>query len=199
MEINLPVVYIRQIREFIELIGFETRNKYEIAGPTQPIGYAAEQNKGIWGWLGRQFFGHWRSFEISVFDMQRQMILRCRHPFRFFFQKFEIETASGRPLGFLQQRFAIFQKRFDIHFVGSNEVLEMNSPFWKFWTFPIFSRGQEVATIQKKWSGAFDEIFMDSDKFRVVYNSPSLSNDQKLVILAAAFFVDLQYFEKKAR
>lgn len=199
MKLQDPVLYIRQVREFVELIGFETRNKYEISDSTSQIGFAAEQNKGIWGFIGRQFFGHWRTFEVAVFNNQKEIVLRCHHPFRFLFQRFEVESAEGRPLGFLQQRFAFFRKRFDLHFYDSQEVMEMNSPFWKFWTFPVFSRNQEVALIEKRWSGTFDEIFMDSDKFRIVFKSPSLTNEQKLVILAAALFTDLQYFERKAR
>lgn len=56
-----------------------------------------------------------------------------------------------------------------------------------------------MALIQKRRSGLLEEAFLDSDKFRIVYENPNLSNEQKLVILGAAFFVDIQDFERKAK
>lgn len=44
---NLTTIRIKQIKEFAELFGFETRNKYSIQSiDGQPIGFAAEQGKG---------------------------------------------------------------------------------------------------------------------------------------------------------
>ncbi len=66
---NYSKLIIRQRRELFELIGFETRNKYEICDADKNvIGFCAEQNKGILGFLFRQFLGHWRSFEIHFYD-----------------------------------------------------------------------------------------------------------------------------------
>ncbi len=75
--------------------------------------------------------------------------------------------------------------------------MNMNSGFFKFWTFPILQKEIEVAKIQKKWSGGLTELFTDKDTFMVELSS-TLNNDTKLIILAAAIFVDLQYFESKA-
>lgn len=199
MHIESNEIYVKQLRELIELIGFETRNKYQIMSPQKTlIGYAAEQNKGILGFIGRQFLGHWRPYEIMIFDAHRNPLVKCTHPFRFFFQEFIIETAQGQVLGRIVQRFSIFSKKFDIHLDGEKRVLEMRSPLWKPWTFPVKDGSREVALIEKKWSGLLKEAFLDSDNFRVQFKDPSLSNESKIMLTAASFFVDLQYFEAKA-
>ncbi len=102
-------VLIHQSFEGIELIGFETRNKYKIFDENlEQIGYAAEQQKGWLGFFLRQFLGHWRTFSLHFFDMNRQTILISHHPFRFFFQRLEVTDSSGNFIGALQQRFSIF-------------------------------------------------------------------------------------------
>lgn len=75
-------IFVRQKRELAELFGFETRNKYEITRRDKTLlAYAAEQSKGLMGLIGRQFLGHWRSFDLLIFNPQRQVIYRAHHPF----------------------------------------------------------------------------------------------------------------------
>ena len=74
----------------------------------------------------------------------------------------------------------------------------MRSGFFSFWTFPFYSGGTEQAVIEKKWSGGLTELFTDADNFRVSFLNSSLSEEERALILAAAIFVDLQYFERKA-
>ncbi len=191
-------LHVRQVREIAELFGFETRNKYEISSPEMgQIAFAAEQQKGVLGFLLRQTLGHWRPFEIHFMGPDRQPVLRAVHPFRFFFQRLEVYDVAGRLLGALQQRFAFFQKRFDVVGPDGRVLLEMKSGFFRIWTFPFFRGGEQVAVIEKKWSGALTELFTDKDRFRVRFTG-TLTAVEKQLIAAAAIFVDLQYFEKKA-
>jgi len=191
--------FVKQVRELAELIGYETRNKYQILdGQSRLVGFAAEQQKGIWGFLMRQFLGHWRTFEIHIFNSQRQKILTARHPFCIFFQRLEIFDSSGRPLGALQQRFSILRKLFDVLSDRGMHIMQMRTPIISFWTFPFFQRGRKVAQVSKKWSGALSEVFTDRDNFLVEYYVPQLTEGERQLILAAAIFIDLQYFEKKA-
>ena len=77
--------------------------------------------------------------------------------------------------------------------------MEMRSGFFQFWTFPFYDlRNTERAVIKKKWSGLLKEVFMDADNFVVHYADPKLTQDERSLILAAAVFTDLQYFEKKS-
>lgn len=193
-------VLIKQQFEGFELIGFETRNKYLLMDENQnKIGFAAEQQKGFFGAIWRQFLGHWRTFDVHFFNEDKAEFMIAHHPFRFFFQRFEITDSSGQYLGALQQRFSILTKRFDLVDRTNKVIFEMKSPFWRIWTFPFFKNDIEVARVEKKWGGLLTEAFTDKDSFMVSYGDPSLTQQQRLIILASSVFVDLQYFEKKAR
>ena len=76
--------------------------------------------------------------------------------------------------------------------------MEVASPIWKLWTFPFIAGGAEVASVKKKWSGILSEAFTDRDNFQVEFHTEDLPNDQRKVILAAAIYIDLMYFEKKS-
>lgn len=191
---------IQQRKELAEFFGFETRNKYEIHDASGGVvGFAAEQGKGVLAHLSRYFMGHWRRFEMHVYDSNRKEVWTFTHPFRWFFQRLEVRTAGGASLGALQQRWGVFHKRFQIEDPNGNVLFTMNAPFWKIWTFPIEKQGNQVALIEKKWSGFIKELITDADNFRVSFSSPMLKTEERVLILAAAFFIDLQYFEKKAK
>lgn len=191
-------VHVVQKKELAELFGFETRNKYAIEVNGVALAYAAEQGKGLLEVFARFFLGHWRRFEIHVFDSARELLFRAVHPFRFFFQELEVVTPEGQVVGSLVQRFAVFSKRFDVLGAEGQLLLTVNSPLWRPWTFAFERHGSEVARIEKKWSGTLREIFTDADRFRILFSSPELSTAERLLILGAALFVDIQYFEAKA-
>src|SRR5436189_6422830 len=121
---------IVQKRELAELFGIETRNKYAIEVNGAPLAFAAEQGGGGVAFLARMFFGHWRTFEIHFFDNARLLVLRVVHPFRLFFQRLEVSMADGRALGAIQQRFAVFSKRFDVSDPSGRLLLRVSSPIW---------------------------------------------------------------------
>lgn len=191
---------LHQIREIAEFFGFESRNKYEILNSeNQRVGFAAEQQKGFLDTILRQFLGHWRPFEIHFFNTERALQFRAIHPFRFYFQRLDIVDASEKTLGAIEQRFSIMSRKFDILDNNGMVLLRINSPFWKFWTFPAYQGDNTiVATIMKKWSGAFSEMFSDRDNFIIEFQSPRLGPKERQLLLAASVFVDLQYFERKA-
>ena len=193
-------LFIHQRRELAEFFGFETRNKYEVVdGQGKVIAFAAEQGKGILGLLIRGYLGHWRRFEIRFFNSQREVVLIAKHPFRFFFQRLEIYNPQEQLLGSIQQRFAVFSKKFDVEGERGQLIFEIKSPFWSFWTFNFRRRGAVVASVKKKWSGGLTELFTDRDNFLVEYQDVQLTQNERILTLAAGMFIDLQYFERKAR
>lgn len=190
---------VRQRRELAEFLGFETRNKYAIQSQSgEELGFAAEQGKGLMGLIGRNIFGHWRSFEIHFFDAQRRAFMIAEHPFRFYFHELVVREESGRPLGSIKRRFAWLSKSFEVLDARGQLLFEISSPIWKIWSFPFARGGRVLASVDKKWSGLFFEGFTDKDNFLVQYPEASLTSDERLLILAAAIFIDLMYFEKKA-
>ena len=191
-------MYVQQVFEMAELFGLETRNKYRIRDENgRDLLYAAEQQKGVLGFLFRQLFGHWRSFEVHFFDAARQPVMRGIHPFRFFFQCLELRSRDDRLIGTIERQFSIFTKRFHVHDAQGRVVLEVTSPLWKVWTFPFMRGGREQARIAKKWSGLGSELFTDRDNFLVEYLERSLTEDERALVLAAAIYIDLMYFEVK--
>lgn len=194
-----PGLRVAQRKELAELLGFETRNKYEIqTAAGAPLGFAAEQQKGMLGFLLRQFLGHWRTFEILFFDAQRALMLTARHPFRWFFQRLEVFDASGHQLGALQRRFSVFSKRFDVEDARGNVLLTVKSPVWRPWTFTFTRDGRDVAVIRKRWSGVLKEAFTDADTFGVEFQPGPVSGVERRLVLAASIFVDLMFFEHHA-
>lgn len=190
---------VRQVREMAEFFGFETRNKYEVLDINKaPVAYAAEQQKGILGWLMRQFLGHWRKFDIYFYNNQKQIIMHTHHPFRFYFHRLEIRDPNGKYIGCIQQRFSILSKRFDVQNSAGMTLMEVASPIWKFWTFEFFHGNKVVGAVRKKWSGLFSEMFTDRDNFLIEFSDPTLTNDERKLVLAASIFIDLKYFERKA-
>lgn len=190
-------LWVNQRFEAAELFGFETRNKYQILDEQKhPVAYAAEQRKGAFGFLLRQFLGHWFRFDIHFFNASREVFLIASHPFRWYFTRIELTAPNGRYLGAIQKRFAIFTKRFDVENANGETLFKVASPIWRLWTFIFEHQGREVAAVRKKWAGALSEIFTDKDSFLVEFTDSEMSDDERTLVMASAIFIDLLYFEQ---
>ncbi len=196
---SASLIQIRQIKEMAELFGFESRNKYALFANGEEIGFAAEQGGDILGTIVRQFLGHWRRFEIVFLDKSQAPVMRAVHPFRFYFQKLEITAEGGDSLGALEQRFSILHKKFDVLDRLGSPIMSVQSPIWKIWTFPFQKNGRDVAVVRKKWSGLLKEALLDADNFELEILDTSIAPAERMLLIAAAVFVDLQYFENKAK
>lgn len=75
----------------------------------------------------------------------------------------------------------------------------MRSGLFRIWTFPIKRNGNDFALITKKWGGLLKEVFLDADNFVLDFQDPSMNEDTRRILLAAAIFVDLEFFEQKAK
>jgi uncharacterized protein YxjI len=198
---NAKYLHVQQVLEGFEIIlGWETRNKYRILDENkEPIAYAAEQSKGIFSSIMRQFFDHWRAFTVTIFNQQRQPEYLLNFPFRWFFKTLYVSDASGKPIGKLEQRFAIFRKKFDVYDQHEQLMAKINSSFFKFWTFDFYHHDHKIGSIQKKWSGALVELFTDKDNFVVTFNDLNLSVEMKALMMSTCLMVDIIYFENNVR
>ncbi len=194
-----PQLHVEQVFEHWELLSYETRNKFKVNDSSgNLLYYVAEQNKGAWQFILRQFLGHWRPFEVHFFSPERELLWIAKHPFRFFFRHFEVQSTEGVKLGHLQQRFSLLKKSFDVCNKVGAKIFTVRSPIYKPWTFVLKKGPLDVATIKKKWSGLLTEAFSDKDNFTIDFHySLEEENDYQLII-SSAFFIDLLYFEKKA-
>ena len=189
-------LFVKQIHEIGEWIGFETRNKYQIvAEDGTPVAFAAEQQKGIFGFLLRQYLGHWRTFDVHFFSRDRKTLLVGHHPFRWFFERIELNE-HGKRIGAIQKRFSILSKRFDVENERGRVILEVSSPIWRIWSFVFRRAGRDVASVKKRWSGLLSEAFTDRDNFLVEFG-PEMTDSEKKLVMASAIFIDLLYFERK--
>jgi uncharacterized protein YxjI len=190
---------VTQRKELAELLGVESRNKYEIVNARgAAVGFAAEQGHGFLAFLFRQALGHLRTFDVTFFDQARQVMMVAHHPFRWFFQRFEIRGPEGASIGSLQRRWGIFHRVFDLCDASDTVLLSVSSPLWKPWTFEFLRDGRPVAAVRKKWSGLLREAFLDADNFQIEFAPGPLSQTERKLLLAAAVFIDLIYFERKA-
>ncbi len=188
-------LHVRQVREPFEFLGLETRNKYRILDDQgASILYAAEEASGLGGTLLRQILGHWRSFKVVIFDEGRSPRFHLHFPFRWFFKTLMVTDERGQILGTLEQRFALFRKKFDIIGPQGQELARINSSFFRFWTFEFFHHDRSLGRIQKKWSGALNELFTDKDNFVVSFR-PGLAPETQVLMLATCIMVDIIYFE----
>lgn len=192
------LLHVQQVHEGFEIVlGWESRNKYRILNESmQPVAYAAEISTGIRGAIMRQFFGHWRRFDVTIFNQDRKAEFFLNFPFRFFFKTLFVKDSKGTDVGKLEQRFAIFRKKFDIFDRYHQKIGRINSSFFRFWTFDIYSpTGMKIASIKKRWSGVFSEVFTDKDNFVVEYYSSELREEARAMILSTCIMVDIIYFE----
>jgi uncharacterized protein YxjI len=193
-------VLVRQRHELAEWFGFETRNKYEVMSASgQSLAFAAEQGRGIFGLMMRQLLGHWRRFELHFFTPDRQEFMQAVHPFRWYFEELVVADSQGRSLGRIVKRFAILSKKFVVRDAHDQILMTVSSPIWKIWTFPFERNGRQVAVVKKKWTGLLAEAFTDKDTFSIEIQDASLNEDTRRLLLAAALYIDLMFFEKKAQ
>ncbi len=196
---QVPFVLVRQRKELFELVGIETRNKYEVLWPDhRQVGFIAEHGKSMGDVLLRNLLGHWRSFEFLIFDAHRQKVGAASHPFRWFFPRLDVWNSQGVRIGGLQKTLSLLWKNFNLEDSRGGLVARVSSPPWRFWTF-VFNdaHGVEVARIEKQWSGLGQELFTDADTFRVTFTAPGMPNELRNVLVASAVLIDLQYFESK--
>ncbi len=190
-------VIVRQLLEINEVaLGLESRNKYQIKAGETLIGFAAEQGSGAGAFFMRQFFGHWRTFSVHVFDAMRQPLLVATHPFRWILTRLDVSDVSGTYVGGIQQRFAFFHRKFDVLGPQGTVLASVSTPFWRPWTFRFMRGPRELGVLRKKFPGLL-EMVTDKDTFELEFTDPRLDPGVRLLVLMAAILVDLAYFEKR--
>jgi uncharacterized protein YxjI len=199
---NLPVLarssrlVVHQQKEMLEVFtAFETKNRYEIGdldGHTSL--YAAESGGGGMEWLTRNLLKNKRPFKMQILHTDGSVVAQLRRPWNWFFSELHIEDGQGKPLGMVDQKFAVLSRRFVVVGPSGQELAELHGPLFRPWTFLIKKGDQEIGKIAKKWSGLLKEAFTDADSFTVDLGE-SMDPDLKLLALAGTFLIDFLYFE----
>jgi hypothetical protein len=193
-----PGLSVRQIKEWAEiLVGWETRNRYEaIDSDGRFMLYIGETGEG-WGNTLLRNFWPFRRVELECMTKGGTRALSLQQPWTFFFNYVEVTAWDGRQLGYIQQRFDLLRRAFDLCTPAGVVMATLEGPLWRPWTFYVKQRGEEVAIIRKQWSGFLKEAMTDADNFGVEFKPECTDARLRQMVLAATLMVDLCYFEKR--
>ena len=188
-------ILIRQKKEWGEILtGFETRNRYVLMTEAgDELGFAAEEGGGMGKAIGRQMLGAARACKIHIYNADGDAVGHGDKPFRWFFYEMAC-FEDGQQIGRIQRRFRLLGRRFTIYDANDQEILTVDSPFFKIWTFNVLAGQKHVAKISKKWSGLLKEAFTDADTFGVEFQRDTHPDVKKLLVIAT-FLVDFCCFE----
>jgi len=205
---QIDQILVKQKREILEaIIGFETKNKYEIKNSMgQKIYYAKEDTDCC----TRNCCGPVRPFLLDIFDNSNRKVLQLDRPLRCTsclcfccLQTLTVYDSLGNVLGFIEQSWSIFTPKFKIKNSAGQTVLKIEGPLCVFSClgsdveFKVLSRDKtaQVGTISKQWSGLLTELLTDADHFSISFPI-DLDVNIKAVLLGAVFLIDFMFFEK---
>jgi uncharacterized protein YxjI len=189
---------VRQRKRWLEILfSFEMKNAYDVYDEAQrPVLRVQEQGRGFWSLIKRLFLGPVRPFMATVSDLGTQeTLLELHRPFRWIFQRLDVRTPDGQPVGAIQKRWSWIRRIYHIEDASGQVVAELFGPILRPWTFEIRIGGQPLGHIRKKWSGLAKELFTDADNFAVELGDipdPTL----KTLAFAATVLVDVVHFER---
>ena len=190
-----PELVIRQQVEQLEIFTpFETANRYSVhTSDGAQLMYAYEESGG----LSRQFAASHRALSIHVVDSNNAPVLQASRDFFWFRSHLRVD-ADGRRIGALNRIFGLGRK-FALLDANGGEVTRITSGLFRPHTFIAKSTGgTEIARVTKQWSGFGREMFTDADTFVVQFTDGSTDNDFRLLMLASAFAIDLDFFENQS-
>ena len=186
---------VRQEVEQVEAFtGFETANRYAVLTPEgSHLMYAYEDS----GAMSRQFMGSHRPLSIHVVDSGGGQVMSASRSFFWFRSHLYVNDAGGMSIGSLHRRFAFISRRFSLTDESGIQIAQIKGSIFRPHTFIVEDgSGRETGRITKEWSGMGREVFTDADSFRVQFADPERSQSFRLLLLASAFAIDLEYFEK---
>lgn len=190
---------VRQQREWVELLSFETRNRYAIQTPEgQTLGAIGERSTGLSSLLVRGFLGSKRPLDVRVLEADGSEWLRLTRPFVWWFSSLDVTGPDGTPQGRIERRFGLTHRRYDLLGPHGRVFARIQAPRWRVWTFPVEGEdGVSRAEIAKRWGGATREMFTDADTFRVQFEGANWQLAERAVVLAAAILIDFDFFEAR--
>jgi len=188
---------VRQKVEMAEAItGFETENTYAVTTTEgETVAWANEQS----GTLGRLFLRSHRPLRFAIADAgSKQIVARASRKFFWFFSHLHV-SRGATPIGSIHRRWSFFARRFTLVQPTDTPAATIRGPLFRPNTFMVNRDGMEVARITKAWSGFIKEGFSRADNFAVQFSDASLDNDFRLLVVAAALAIDLDFFEDRNR
>ena len=188
---------LEQTAQWGELMAGELSNRYKILNVDgSEWGHALEKEGGLGTHLKRQALKKYRSMEMVISDSRYQEILRLKRTVAWTtFSK--VQAFLGRRwIGSVRRRFSLLNRVYDIYSSERERMVgKIKSPLLRPWRFPLIGRdGRTIGRISKRWGGLVRESMSDADTFSVQFPS-NWKAKEKALLLAAAFAVDMDFFE----
>ena len=187
---------VRQSREMIEVFTeFETANRYKILTPEgEEVLYAYEES----GMISRQFLGTHRPLRLHITDKEGHEVMFASRGFHWFLSHLNVVDGEGNSIGGLKRQFAVIKRKFAVLDASGNQIAGINGSAFRRYTFTLNDhRGEEIGRITKQWGGIAREAFTDADTFHVQFSDNERSQEFRLLTIASAFAIDMDFFEKK--
>lgn len=193
---NYQELVVRQTKEMLEIFtGFETANRYRILTPEGEEAMFCYEESGM---LTRQFMGSHRPLNLHIVDKKGDPILNANRNFFWFFSHLNVQDRSGTPIGSLHRKFGVLHRKFALLDSSGQQIAGLNGSLFRRYTFTLNNAsGQEMGRIVKQWGGILREGFTDADTFSVQFSDVERSQEIRLLLLASAFAIDLDFFENK--
>ncbi|GBE82046.1 Phospholipid scramblase family protein [Sparassis crispa] len=233
---NNQLVITRQFEMLNIFIGFEQSNRYVISNEREDtLGFIAEEPRGFLSTFSRQILRTHRPFRALVMDADGNPVLWLRRPFQFINSRMYVQrlkdlheyTSQGEPVldtfAEVQQRWHLWRRRYDLFLRDEKrrilskddlfkQVARVDEGFWA-WDFTIQdSRGEEMATVNRRFRGFGRELFTDTGQYFVRFGpmpqdpddptprAPSIVRDitldERALVLALAVNIDFDYFSR---
>ena len=152
-----PELIVKQEIEFLEVFsGFETANRYSVRTPDgEELLFAYEES----GMLSRQFLRTHRPLTIHFVDNDSNEVASAKRSFFWMFSHLYVSDEDGNLIGSLKRSFKLLGRRISILDTEGAMRSEIRGGLFRPHTFMVYSDGDEVARITKRWSGLGREMF----------------------------------------
>mmetsp|Transcript_23118 Transcript_23118/g.72144 ORF Transcript_23118/g.72144 Transcript_23118/m.72144 type:complete len:107 (-) Transcript_23118:28-348(-) len=96
-------------------------------------------------------------------DTSGAVVMRVKRPMYLISSSIFVEDAAGNVVGECQQRWHLWQRNYDLYY-NKEQFARINGSFLT-WVFNLESEtGEQLAVIDRNWSGFGKEIFTDAGK-----------------------------------
>ena len=189
-----PELVVCSFREMVEdHFSSTTPNKYKIFAPNgQEAMFAAEDPSMI----SRKLPGTSRALRLRVTDMDGGLVLLARREFSRMNSNFEIEDGKGNSICELRRRFGGLNRRFAVVDPYGKQIAEVSGSIRNRNVFTVNNyRGDEIGRITKQLGGDSPNAFTHENTLRVQFSEDEDSQEFRLMLLATAFAIDLDFFD----
>jgi uncharacterized protein YxjI len=130
-------------------------------------------------------------FTLQVRNMDETVQATIKRGWTFFMSKIVIFDQNNTPIGGIKQKFKLFKPSFQIFDSNGTQIAQISGD-WKAWNFIIEDTGgQQIGTINKKWTATMKEIFTNADKYMVSIVPEYAEDFKKIAIVASAISIDM--------